>query len=268
MINERRFAIFAVILALVLSRPLAARAWERQDFKDPLSGNGYARLVTGPIGTFAIAGVAAGAPLLGLECGPGEGGRRSLQVDITFPTLITRESYVSIDYQFAGHKVHGLTAVLIKPERRFLLQPHSFEFVEQMLAAPRVDMEFLIPRSGSPILGFDLSDHGTLHAFVKSCYADIDMVPPELAPGVAEYLLQDDADGVRAVQSALKGLGLYQGAADGARSPDLFRALQNYAVAQKADEVAVGEWEHLTRRSLAGILRHDARIPADVREKL
>ena len=70
------------------------------------------------------------------------------------------------------------------------------------------------------------------------------------------------------LQTALKGLGLYQGPADGARSPDLFQALQTYAVAQKADEVALGEWEHLTRRSLASILRHDERIPADIRQKL
>jgi hypothetical protein len=268
MVFESRFRIAAIVLALTMSLPIGARTWERRDFKDPLSGATYSRLTTGPSGTFAIAGVAAGVPELGLECGPGSNGRPSLQVDIsTYPTLITRESYVSIDYQFLGHPPHSLTAILVKPERRLLFQPHSFEFVEQMLAAPRVDMEFLIPRTGSPILSFDFSDRDTLHSFVKACYPDIDKVPPELAPRVAEYLLRDDADGIRAVQTALKDLKFYQGESDGQRSPELFTALQNYAVARQADEVAKDEWQHLERRSLASILRHDNQIPADLRQK-
>jgi hypothetical protein len=261
----RPLCVLAVIAAL--SMPSGARAWEQEEFKDPLSGAPYSRLTIGPIGTFAIAGIAAGSPALALECGPGEGGRPSLQVDITFPTLITRESYVSIDYQFVDHPVHSLVAVLIKPERRLLFQPHSFEFVEQMLAAPRVDLEFLIPRSGSPVLSFDLSDRGPLLAFVKRCYPDIDRVPPEIAPRVAEYLLQNDAGGIKALQTALQDLKFYQGAIDGQRTPALFSALQNYAVARQADEVAMGEWEHLTRRSLASILAHDSQIPADLRQK-
>jgi len=159
-------------------------------------------------------------------------------------------------------------ATLVKPERRLLFQPYSFEFVEQMLASPRVDLEFLIPRSGSPILSFDLSDHDPLFAFVKSCYPDIDKVPPQIAPRVAEYLLQDDAAGIRALQAALLQLKFYQGPIDGLRSTPLFLALQSYAVDRKADEVATGEWEHLTLRSLYSILKHDSQIPADLREKL
>lgn len=262
-----RIRVAAVAMILATSLPAGALAWEQQNFKDPLSGVPYRRLTTAPIGTFAIAGIAAGSPELGLECGPGEGGRPNLQVDITFPTLITQESYVSIDYQFADHPAHSLLAVLVKPERRLLFQPYSFEFVEQMLVAPRVDLEFLIPRSGSPVLSFDLSDRGPLLAFVKSCYADIDKVPPEIAPRVAEFLLQDDADGIKALQIALQDLKFYQGTIDGQRTPALFSAFQSYAVARQADEVAKGEWEHLTRRSLASILAHDSQIPAELRKR-
>ena len=263
----RCIAVAALASGMAMSSS-ATSAWQEYEQKDPLTGAIYSRLSERSVGTFAIAGIAAGTPELGMECDPGDNGRRILRVDVTFPVAISRETFVVIDYQFDDRPLESFTVTVLRPWQRLNFLSHSFEFLQPMLVANRVRMEFEFRRRGSPFLNFDLSDRDTLKTFVRACYADIDMVPPEVAPRVAEYLLEEASGSVQALQAALKHLQLFAGEADGRRTPALFLALQRYAVERQADEVANGEIEHLVRRTLFHILSGDSRIPADIRKQL
>ncbi|HYM31215.1 MAG TPA: hypothetical protein VEU47_07955 [Candidatus Cybelea sp.] len=263
-----QYVASAAVAGAVVMSSSSASAWERRELEDALSGATYSRLTQPSAGPLSIAGVAAGTPELGIECDRGEGGRRMLRVDVTFPVAISRETFVTIDYRFDDGPVQSITATMLRPWQQLNFLSHSFGFLQQMLKAERLRMEFEFRRRGSSALNFDLSDRDAAGAFARECYADMDMVPPDVAPRVAEYLLEYDRGGVLALQAALKHLEFYSGETDGGRTPALFLALQRYAVDRKADEVAAGDLEHLTRRTLFHILTDDPRIPADIRKQL
>ena len=201
-----RLAFAAV--AFTMSFPTAALAWQRQDLKDPFSGNAYSRLTQPAAGNFAVTGIAAGVPQLGLECDVGDNGRRSLSADISFPVAIDRESFVQLQYQFDGNRPVTELGRLLRPWHRLDFTDHSFAFIQPMLTASQVRMQFLLRGRGSPVLSFDLSDHAAVRSFVTACYPDVALVPPHVAPRVAEFLLQEGPAGITGLQTALHDLRL------------------------------------------------------------